>query len=300
MNNALSTKLQNKMKLLEETLRGQQSETPSSSSKDQDKTTQTKPVHLPYWAQENRGTPNACLRGALFSATQGKNRKTFQREHIATIEGVEIRYTGVQLNQEDLNVWETLLHMARTQPLDTEAQHSGYAILQELGKSTSKQYYESLKDSLARLGSAYIEVTQKGKKTYFGSLCAISGEVDEETGEIRYKLNGGLHSLFTSGWSQIDYEQRKRLKKKPLALWLHGFYSSHAQPFPMKIETLYKLCGSETKEIKRFKQALKRAHDDLVEVGQLKSYKFEKDLIKVKKVSSPSQIKHLKKLEGAR
>ena len=29
-----------------------------------------------------------------------------------------------------------------------------------------------------------------------------------------------------------------------LAQWLHGFYASHAKPFPIKIETLHRLCGS--------------------------------------------------------
>jgi hypothetical protein len=254
-----------------------------------------KAVHLPYWSPENRGTPNAFLRGALFTATQGKDRKHYQRELIATLDGFEIRYTGIQLNQADLDLWETLLHLSRSNPLGEEAKHSGYGILQVLGKNTSKRDYESLKNSLARLGSAYVEVTQKGRRTYFGGLCGISGEINEETGEYRYKLNGGLHCLFDSGWSQVDYEQRKQLQKKPLALWLHGFYSSHAKPYPMKVETIYKLCGSETKDIKRFKQALKSAHEDLVNVGQLKSYEIESDLIRVKKTSSPSQVKHLKK-----
>jgi hypothetical protein len=298
MTAGISQNLQSKMKLFEERIKNQvEDKTPEAA---QGQNGPQKAVHLPYWSAENRGTPNAFLRGALFTATQGKDRKHYQRELIATLDGFEIRYTGIQLNQADLDLWETLLHLSRSNPLGEEAKHSGYGILQVLGKNTSKRDYESLKNSLARLGSAYVEVTQKGKKTYFGSLCAISGEVDEQTGEISYKLNGGLHCLFDSGWSQVDYEQRKQLQRKPLALWLHGFYSSHAQPYPMKIETLYRLCGSETKEIKRFKQALKHAHDDLVEVGQLKSYGFENDLIKVKKVSSPSQIKHLKKQEGAR
>jgi len=260
--------------------------------------TSKKPMHLPLWAPSNRGTPNAFLRGALFSATQGKDRRLYQRELIATLDGFEIRYTGIQLNQADLDLWETLLHLSRTNPLGEEAKFSGYGILQELGKNKSKRDYDSLKDSLARLGSAYVEVTQKGKKTFFGGLCSISGEIDEETGDYRFKLNGGLHCLFNSGWSQIDYEQRKLLQKKPLALWLHGFYSSHASPYPIKIETIHRLCGSETKEIKHFKSSLKKAHEDLVSIGQLKSYEFKNDLVEVKKFCTPTQVKHLRKKGG--
>lgn len=31
-------------------------------------------------------------------------------------------------------------------------------------------------------------------------------------------------------WTQIDWEQRQRLRGKPLASWLHSFYASHAEP----------------------------------------------------------------------
>lgn len=37
---------------------------------------------------------------------------------------------------------------------------------------------------------------------------------------------------------------RHALDGHQLAQWLHGFYASHAKPFPIKIETLHRLCGS--------------------------------------------------------
>ena len=75
-----------------------------------------KVIQLPLWPEAKRGAPNAVLRGALFPAIQGKNRGGLLRQVlIATQDGVTIRYTGWQLDQADLDVWEHALHLARTQ-----------------------------------------------------------------------------------------------------------------------------------------------------------------------------------------
>lgn len=260
---------------------------------------QPKPV-LPYWEPESCGAPNAFLRGALFSATQGRNRRMCEREIVAALEGYEIRYTGIQLTQADLSLWEALLNLARSNPLGEEASFTAYEILKQLGKGTSKTDYESLKKALARLRSADVEITVKGDKTYFGPLCGISGELDEKTDQYRFRFSGGLMMLFGSGWSKLDFEQRLEIKGKPLALWLHGLYSSHASPYPMKVETIHKLCGSETTSMRVFKQLLKKAHEDLIAVGLLKSFEIENDTVTVKKKPSRSQAKHLKATNGGR
>ncbi|WP_165395065.1 plasmid replication initiator TrfA [Thiomicrorhabdus indica] len=260
------------------------------------KTPQNKPkqLSLPGWEDKSWGAPNAVLRGALFAATQGRNRRLCERELIATLEGYEIRYTGIQLTQSDLNLWEALLHLSRANPLGSEALFSAYEILKQLGKGTSKTDYESLKKSLARLRSADVEITIKNEKTYFGQLCGISGELDEKTDEYRFKFSGGLISLFDSGWSKIDFEQRQQLKDKPLALWLHGLYSSHARPYPMKIESIHKLCGSDTKQLKHFTASVKKAHQDLIEIGLLKKFEVSNGIVSVEKKATKSQLKHLK------
>ncbi len=250
---------------------------------------------FPGWEEGVRGTPNALLRGALFSATQGRSKRFFERELIASLDGYEIRYTGIQLTQSDLNLWETILHISRNRPLGQESGLSLYEILKNMGRGQSSRDYERLKKSLARLRSADVEITIKGNKTYFGALCGISGELDEKTDSYRFKFSEGLICLFDKGWSKLDYDQRKTLGDKPLALWLHGLFSSHARPYPIKVETVHKLCGSSTKNIKHFKLNLKTALNELVEIGHLKSFVIESDLVKVKKYPSKSQIKHMVK-----
>ena len=44
-----------------------------------------------------------------------------------------------------------------------------------------------------------------------------------------------------------------------LALWLHGFYASHAKPYPLTVAYLHKLSGSQTKQLRYFKKNLAEA-----------------------------------------
>jgi hypothetical protein len=57
----------------------------------------------------------------------------------------------------------------------------------------------------------------------------------------------------------VEWAVRHELDGKPLAQWLHGFYASHAKPFPLKIETLHRICGSEAGEMWKFAQTLRKA-----------------------------------------
>jgi hypothetical protein len=77
-------------------------------------------AQLPLWPEPARGVPNDILRSALFAAIQGKGREYFKHKLLASYDGVQIRYTGEQLDQSDLDVWEQAIHLAR---LDRSSSH---------------------------------------------------------------------------------------------------------------------------------------------------------------------------------
>ena len=250
-------------------------------------------IQLPLWPEAKRGAPNAVLRGALFPAIQGKNRAGLLRKVlIATQDGVTIRYTGWQLDQADLDVWEHALHLARTQALGTECHFTAHGFLKALGRSTGKSGHDWLGEALARLSATSVEITA-GRRTYFGSLID-RGVRDEDTGRYVVEINPDLAKFYgRSQWTQIDWAQRQALRRKPLALWLHGFYASHAKPYPLTVEYLHKLSGSQTKQLRNFKQALTRALRDLEAAGAIKSFKVRDNLVHVWTVPSKSQQRHL-------
>ena len=251
-----------------------------------------KVIQLPLWPEPKRGAPNAVLRGALFAAVQGKGRRYMREELIAAQQGVEIRYTGAQLDQADLDVWEQTLHLARTQALGSECHFTAHGFLKALGRSTGKQNHKWLKSSLVRLAGAVVEITA-GRRTYFGTL--VEGGVrDEDSGRYVVEINPKLAAFYgRTQWTQIDWEQRQQLRGKPLALWLHGFYASHAAPYPLRVASLHKLSGSQTKRLRRFKENLTQALRDLEAAGAIKSFEIRGDLVHVQTVPSPSQQKHL-------
>ena len=249
-------------------------------------------VQLPRWPEPARGVPNSALRGALFAAIQGKDRRAMQRELLAVQQGIEIRFTGIQLNQSDLDVWEQALHSARQHPLGTRCEFTAHSFLKALGRSTGKAQHEDLKNNFARLSGCSVEITVAGR-TYFGSL--LEGYRDEATGCYRLEVNPKLIALYDSGWTATDWQQRKSLSRKPLALWLHGYYASHANPYPTSVEKLRQWSGSQTKSLRRFKQALVKALDDLKAIGAILDFEIKDGLVTVGRTPSRSQQKHLRR-----
>lgn len=259
-------------------------------------------IYLPTWKEEQRGVPNIALRSALFAAVHEKDCTYVERMVLPGPKGFELRYTGKRLSQSDLDVWELALHIARLQPLGSRCAFTAHTFLKWLSRHTGKYEHEWLKDVFARLQGAVVEITFGGGRfTYSGQLIDEVAR-DNETERYFFIINPRLAALYEKkSWTAIDWEQRKKLKRKPLALWLQGFFATHAEPFPMKVDTLRTVSGSQTQEKRKFKQNLKTALEELKTIGAIVSYCFDGDLLHVERVPSPSQQRYLaKKVKGKR
>jgi hypothetical protein len=252
----------------------------------------SKVYQLPLWPEPARGIPNPVLRGALFAAVQGKNRAVFQRELLACQKGLQIRFTGIQLDQSDLDVWEQALHLARLHPLGTRCEFSVYGFLKALGRKTGKSEHEWLKNSFARLMGCGVELTnQQERKTYGGSLLEFMR--DDESGRYVVIFNPKILTFYEGGWTAIDWQDRQLLRGKPLALWLHGYLATHAKPYPIKIETIRSFSGSSNKEIRGFKRKLIAALNELKKIEFIMGFDFEGDHVIINKPPTPSQQRYL-------
>jgi hypothetical protein len=247
-------------------------------------------IQLPVWPEPARGVPNSVLRGALFAAIQGKDRKALKRELLTVQQGIEIRFTGWQLDQADMDVWEQALHLVRQHPLGTRCDFSAHAFLKALGRNTGKSQHEWLKDVFSRLMGCGVEITHN-RLTYGGSLLEFYR--DERTNRYRLEINPNIKALYEAGFTQIDWEQRQRLRRKPLAQWLHGFLASHAEPYPLKVETLMRLSGSQNRQLAGFKRQLNAALNDLQTIGAIDDYDLNGGLVTIYRRPSGSQKRHL-------
>ena len=256
------------------------------------------PARLPLWPDAVRAVPNGFLRSALFGAIAKGKRRYIDGEQLAALDGVEIRYTGQRLDQGDLDVWESVLHAVRLQELGSQCRLTSYALLKLMGLTDTGKNRATLNKRITRLVASALTVKQ-GRYTYIGSLIAGAAK-DEETQEWVIELDAKLRPLFAADqFTQIEWAVRHALNGKPLAQWLHGFYASHAKPFPLKIETLHRLCGSEAGEMWKFAQTLRKALDDVAEAsaahGEGFSPDIRGDLVHVEKQAQGAQRRHLAK-----
>jgi len=253
-------------------------------------------VQLPLWLDEVRAVPNSFLRSALFGAIRKGRRRFIKGEQIASVDGIEVRYTGERLDQGDLDVWEALLHAARDQNLGSQVRVTSYALLKLMGRADTGGNRQTLHRRVTRLRAGAIEIKQ-GRYVYIGGLVDEAYK-DEETQEWIIVLNPRLRALYgPDQFTQIEWAVRHELDGQQLAQWLHGFYASHAKPFPIKIETLHKLCGSEAVLMSDFAKKLRKALDAVAEASAAKgatfSYEISEGLVHVEKAGSAAQQRHL-------
>ena len=249
-------------------------------------------LKLELWPDEVRGVPNAILRGALFGV--GQERTVYKRRTlVAAVEGYEIRFKGEAFNQTDLDVLEGMLHVAMPHPLGKRVEFTVHSFLKALGRKTSGEQHEQFKEQVTRLIGGVIEITDtKAKVTFMGTLVSKAFR-EEESGRYVVIFDKDMLTLYEAGYSHIDWNQRMALGKSTLAKWLHGFYATHAKPYPYKVETLHNLCGSAA-SMKEFKRMLKKALDDLVGVSAIESWSIDQDgLVTVLRTTSRAQQKHL-------
>jgi len=254
-------------------------------------------VRLPTWPDEARGVPNIALRSALFGAVRRGPRRYLKSERMASVEGMEILYTGERLDQGDLDVWEAVLHFIRQQELGRECRFTAYAMLKMLGKADTVRNREILHQRLLRLRANAVEV-RCGRFIYIGGLIDEAFK-DEKTHEYVVVANPRIKVLFERDqFTLVDWAVRLELAGHPLAQWLHGFYASHAKPYAYSVAKLHELCGSEAADLSDWKTKELRKSLDLVctaceKHGQTFRSEIRDDLVHVVRQPSKSQRKHL-------
>ena len=265
-----------------------------------DPTPQTKPLDeqtmLPAWPEDKRALPHSFIRSSLFGILKKGSRAYLKKAEITSVAGLDIKYTGEQLDQADQDVWLAVLEKMHDLPLGSFVEISSYELLKVMGLSDGYANYEALDSSITRMVASAVRI-ETDKQIYIGSLLHY-GHKQKETQMWKIQLNPELIELFKDDlFTHIDFKTRQDLKGQ-LAKWLHSFYSSHARAYPFKIETLKELCGSQTKELWKFKQQLIKALDEVVEISkkhhQIIKYEIKNGLVHFEKSLAPE--KNLKNL----
>jgi hypothetical protein len=243
---------------------------------------------FPGWGNDTRGMSKSLARSALFAVRDKRaERERYDNAVIASIEGLEIRYSGEELRQDDHDVFMQLCHLARDENIGEVVHISGLQALEGLKWGRSQEDYDRLRSCYKRLleGTVYVTKTEsdrtgkvKRKTQMFGShlFSSVSAEIDGDSIESlsarwTIRLNKELARIINGNeMTLIRWAADKKLT--PLAKWLHRFYATHEKPFDYKAETLHSLCGSRQASMAAFRQKLKGALQELQDAGFIRSF----------------------------
>jgi len=264
-------------------------------------------LQLPMWPDAVRGGPNAVLRSALFAGIASKKRQTLGIQTrpekkpegitIAAQDGIKITFAGTQLNQYDADVFFEALHRARREPLETECFFTGNDFLKAIGRGGAGESYEDLDESLDRLRrcSVTVQFEAYGHRYVFNGGLLASYLREDTTKQYKVTFSRDIHKLFMpASWTQLEWSERMALRGKPLAQWLHSYFSTHAKPYPVSVAFLHVISGSPTKLLKHFKTELKRAFEVLnAELGW--EFEWDGDKVKMTRPPSEAQGRHLQR-----
>jgi hypothetical protein len=284
---------------------------PYNNIQEVNKPTTAQIIQLPRWPEPVRGAPNTLLRSAFFAAIHSKRRKELglrikpaepkKGVIIAAQEGSFITYAGDQLNQYDADVFFEALHRARHHPLETECFFRGYDFLKAIGRPDGKREYEDLNNSLTRLRDGRVVINWKIGRDQYEFNGSLISSYEREINSKLYKVTfaNKIHALFAPAcWTQLEWEERMALKGKPLAQWLHGYFSSHASPFPVSAVFLHQKTGSARPLLKHFRSDLKEALKTLENFLGWKA-SWNDDLLTLERTPSGAQARHLARCANA-
>lgn len=198
--------------------------------------------------------PHAFLRSAVFSLAGKGKRKHFDDELLASTGDFTIRFTGLQLDQADLDIWLALVHLLQHQPIGSTVSTSHLDLLKMLGKSDSGQNRQALQRQLSRLRATAVSVRIASGSCYLGGLLDAA-----EVGKtLVVRLDPRVIELFTGKrFARMQAAVRRELP--PLSKWLYGYFSTHIEPAPVTVEELRRLCGSSAADLDDFRSSLRNA-----------------------------------------
>jgi TrfA protein len=263
---------------------------------------------LVLWPENNRGVPNELVRSAIFG-TRNRNAKriVYPAEKplvVPVIGGGQINYIGTELRQDDETLWLQLVHMAKETNSETVT-FNRHSLIKALGWADDGRSYQRILTSLRRLQSGVLEIYSKRLGAGLSTQLIMHYDYsDAKSGmwQVRvFDRSRSLLPLFDRLYTRLDWATRLALPEG-IATWLHGFFASHQEPYPHKLDTLYVGCGLtlETPEdalldpkrraaviAKRrteAKRLFKRALDSLIRVGFLREYSISRTgLLSVKR-----------------
>jgi hypothetical protein len=230
---------------------------------------------IPNIQENNRVIPNAFLRSSLFGIVKKGKRELVKEKKIVSLSQYKIYFTGEELDQLDLVVWDSLVYLFKRKTNDKEKTYlSLYEILASMGYKNDRKVRQQVKERIQRLTYANVKV-ETNKSVYIGSLI-YSFKLDNENEFYCLRMNKDLIDIFSckKDYTYINIVIRSELGQNQLAIWLYHFFASHENPIPYKISYLRELSRSNSEQ-KEFNRKLKVALEIIKKAYEMEKIKFD-------------------------
>jgi len=234
---------------------------------------------LPLWPEDRRAIPNLFVRSALFNARNKNIPRHYLKDAEIYVIGDHgsITYTGEELRQDDETVWLQLIQLAKELPLGSSVEFTPYEFCKALGWSISGRAYIRLREVLTRLQATSLKAysSQLEKGVSLSMLPRFQWrDHASNTSLPRYKVTIAeeLLDLFSDNrYTRLEWEQRLALPTG-VATWLHGYFASHKDNFPIRLETIKQGSGIEISSARHLKAVIEAALKQLLAAGFINSY----------------------------
>lgn len=221
---------------------------------------QAQVYQLAFWPDDERAMPGDFIACALFSASK---RTTYvDGEALASINGLTVIFTGKRLTQVHADVWMGIMHLAREHYSGDTVRFRARQLLELIGRYTHQRQRAELKQWIRQLQATSVLIQDDAKQKRFGGSLLPWHEEDDGDGHTLFvvDITRELAKVLSGNFWRIDWELRKRLQSKPLALWLQTYFSRFKRP--VTVRQLHALSGSAS-PLKMFRYHLAKALDDL-------------------------------------
>lgn len=232
------------------------------------------PLQLEIWPDAVREIPNDYARSALFTVrNKTEPRASLQGALIFHIEkAVKVTFTGIELRADDDElVWQQVLDYAKRFALGEPVEFNLHQICKDLNWSINARNYERARTCISRLKANEVKVENErlGKGVAISLIreYEFDGAGDKGT-KYRVWIHPNLILLF-AGRNSTRIEWTKYRDLKPLARRLYDYIASHKQPFPLRLDTFYKMCASTCSSPRKWRAMAKGACAELVEASMV-------------------------------
>lgn len=236
----------------------------SARARAEEEAERAKVYQLAFWPDDERAMPGDFIACALFSAS--KRTQYVDGESLASVNGLTVIFTGKRLTQVHADVWMGIMHLARERYEGDVVRFRERTLLDLIGRYTHLHQRDQLKKWIRQLQATSVLIQDDAKQKRFGGSLLPWHEEDDGDGHTIFAvdISRDLAKILAGNFWKVNWELRKSLQRKPLALWLQTYFCRFKKP--VTVAQLHALSGSSA-QLKMFRHHLSRALDELHDAG---------------------------------